>query len=591
MLFVFNNDLRLVLCSHSCIHFLRYDSFNDIRNQSITDVFRPRLVKSWVDKIVVQCQNCLTTQEPFQYNDKINFTDSRFASINAEITISPVMDETDTLRGTVISIADTTALTAMIEKAEAASVMKNNFLANMSHEIRTPMNAVKGLSELLLMTKLNTAQHDYIKKIVSSSHSLLHIINDVLDFSKIEAGKMEIIPARYSLRDIINEVTNVINLRASEKDLLFLVDIDPHLPSYLNGDDVRIKQIIINLLSNAVKYTQQGFVRLGVQGEVLGNTLTMQISVHDSGVGIHEEELPFLFEAFQRSDMHTHKTIIGTGLGLAITQKFTEAMNGSIQVQSEYGKGSTFTVSIPQEILDDTPIATVTAQDIGIVLIYTPENRTENIRSMLNSLSVDSVWCHSLEQLETLSPAVQEKITHCLYLESFAPLLVTDLVNTLNTGMCAQPEQLQNKIERRTLEQLHGKKALIVDDNEINLIVGENLVQSYGLDTLTVTSGQDALNICATVKFDIIFMDHMMAGLDGIETTTALRKKVGLNQRTPIIALTANVLNNIQQDFLDSGMNDFIAKPIDMDELYRVLTMWAIGDDTNTFTPISHKCS
>lgn len=242
MLFVFNNDLRLVLCSHSCIHFLRYDSFNDIRNQSITDVFRPRLVKSWVDKIVVQCQNCLTTQEPFQYNDKINFTDSRFASINAEITISPVMDETDTLRGTVISIADTTALTAMIEKAEAASVMKNNFLANMSHEIRTPMNAVKGLSELLLMTKLNTAQHDYIKKIVSSSHSLLHIINDVLDFSKIEAGKMEIIPARYSLRDIINEVTNVINLRASEKDLLFLVDIDPHLPSYLNGDDVRIKQ-------------------------------------------------------------------------------------------------------------------------------------------------------------------------------------------------------------------------------------------------------------------------------------------------------------------------------------------------------------
>lgn len=614
MLFVFNNDLRLVLCSQSSINFLLYNSVNDILNLPLPDVFTNFVDPVWIDKIVAQCKDCLKTYAHLQYNDEISFVREGFDPINAQISIAPVIDEHNNLRGVVISIADITELTKMKEKAEAAASMKSAFLASMSHEIRTPMNAVKGLSELLLMTQLNDVQRDYVRKIVSSSNSLLHILSDILDFSKIEAGKIDILLAEYTLRDVINEVTSVINLRAAEKNLLFLVDIDPDLPAKLNGDEVRIKQIITNLLSNAVKYTPQGSIVLSVQGDVLGDTLNLRIAVQDSGIGIQSEELPYIFEAFKRSDLHTNKTIMGTGLGLTITKELVEAMHGHIRVKSKYGEGCTFTVSLPQFIVDKSPIAKVLADDIGTVLIFTPEDRAENIRSMLASLALPSIYCRTPDQVLALSNITRQSITHCLYHETytsqfsekikailpkctsmvikdirqaldqsgeasltfFEPLLVTDLTNALNKIAASSPEGERSRTTCETAKGLVGKKALIVDDNDINLMVGGSLIESYGLDVTTASSGQEALTACQKTQFDIIFMDHMMVGLNGIETTVRIRAEEGPNHLTPIIALTANVLKEVQEDFYASGMNDFIAKPIDIGELYRVLVTWVL---------------
>lgn len=617
MLFIFDNNLRLVLCSQACITILRYPSANDVLNLPLETVFKDTVDEDWVEKIRQQCLDCLKTRAVFQLNDKISFKQKGIDDIDVQMAIAPIIDEKDFLRGVVISISDITELTTMKEKAETAARMKSNFLASMSHEIRTPMNAVKGLSELLLMTKLNDVQRDYVRKIVSSSNSLLHIINDVLDFSKIEAGKIEILAAPYNLREIINELTSVINLRAAEKELLFFVDVDPALPSTLRGDEFRVKQILINLLSNAVKYTTTGFIRLSVQGESLdNNTLNLRFIVSDSGVGIKEAELPFLFDAFKRSDLHVNKTITGTGLGLTITRQLTETMHGHIRVKSDYGKGSSFTVSLPQEIMDKSPIAQITTA-VKTVLIVSPPDRAEHIISIVDSLGITSLWTDSIPDLPAFLNTTASSISHCIYLESyvpdfpervqyllpqcsfialkdirnaldqssagalslFEPLLVTELADILNKDVCPL-EYHVTPTPNEVSKQLAGKKALVVDDNDINLLVAASLIESYGLDVATVESGQQALDICQKNAFDIIFMDHMMDGLDGIETTIILRNEKGPNQNTPIIALTANVLKEVQEAFYANGMNDFIAKPIDIAELSRVITSWVTPTKT-----------
>ncbi len=612
MLFIFDNNLRLVLCSQTSISFLRYASSNDVLNLPLETVFEGIIVSDWINKLHRQCLDCLNTRSLFQFSDRVNFTRDHIPAIDVQMVIAPVIEKNDILRGVVISISDITELTTTKEKAETAAKIKSNFLASMSHEIRTPMNAVKGLSELLLMTQLNEIQRDYVRKIVSSSNSLLHIINDVLDFSKIEAGKIEILTAPYNLREVINELTSVINLRSSEKELHFFVDVDPNLPARLSGDEFRVKQVLINLLSNAVKYTTTGFIRLSVQGSTLDNdSLNLRFVVSDSGMGIKEEEIPFLFDAFKRSDLHVNKTITGTGLGLTITSQLTETMHGHIRVKSDYGKGSMFTVSLPQGIVDKMPIARVTATDIKTMLVVCPHDRSENITAMLDSLGVSSLWTDSIPELPKLLDQKNPSISHCLYLESYAPdfpervqyllpqcafialkdirqaleqssvptlslfepLLVTELADALNQDTCPL-ESHARPSPHEISEQLVGKKALVVDDNDINLLVAASLIESYGLDVATVESGQQALDICQNTTFDIIFMDHMMDGLDGIETTIILRNEKGPNKNTPIIALTANVLKEIQQDFYACGMNDFIAKPIDIAELYRVITSW-----------------
>ena len=610
MIFLFNEDLRLVLCTHSSIDFLCFKDNRDVLNLSFHSLFSHKIPKPWIDKVHAQCVDSMEKGIVVQYNDSIPYLDN--SCMDAQMAVSPIIDESGQCLGVVMAINDITELTKMKEQAEAAAKSKSSFLANMSHEIRTPMNAVKGLSELLLLTPLSPIQHDYVRNIVGSSNSLLHIINDILDFSKIDADKMEILKADYSLRALINEVSSVVGLRAAEKGLLLLIDIDPDLPRVLNGDDVRIKQVMLNLLSNAVKYTRSGFVKLGVHGECLDTTLNLRISVQDSGVGIREEEIPLLFDAFSRVDMQANRAIVGTGLGLAIARRLVEAMHGHIRVESEYGKGSSFSFSLPQEIVESAPLARVSDSAAYRILILDEGMRARNSAAMCESLRLPHVVCGNLDELSAAAGANGSPITHCLCHDAFSPelleqcrklwpessaviikdmrqaleqsaqsdivifepLLITEFVDALSRNPENPDDASGPECAAGAGFSVEGCRALIVDDNTINLLVGSELLGSYGLDVIAVESGMEAVDACRTAAFDIIFMDHMMPVMDGIEASRRIRDQEGPNSKTPIIALTANVVDGMREEYLRNGMDDFIGKPIDMAEMARVLREW-----------------
>ena len=238
--------------------------------------------------------------------------------------------------------------------AEHANVAKSEFLANMSHEIRTPINAVLGMNEMILRESSEEAILGYARNVESAGNNLLALINDILDFSKIESGRMEITPAPYQFSSVLNDVSNMISFRAREKKLSFKVDADPTLPDELYGDEVRIKQVITNILNNAVKYTNEGTVALSVKGEERQrDSIVLRIEVKDTGIGIRKEDLSKLFRKFERVDLEQNNTVEGTGLGLAITRNLLNLMNGTVNVESTYGKGSTFTIKIPQKVVGE----------------------------------------------------------------------------------------------------------------------------------------------------------------------------------------------------------------------------------------------
>lgn len=492
---------------------------------------------------------------------------------------------------------------------EKANQMKSDFLANMSHEIRTPMNAVIGMAELALREELPAAAKEYISEIISSGKTLLTIINDILDFSKIESGKMDIDVAEYEPMSIINDVANIIMTRIGDKDVELILDIAPDLPRRLLGDSNRLKQIIINLSNNAVKFTQKGQVVLKVGFErTSGDEIHLQVEVQDTGIGVKKEDMNKLFQSFQQVDSKRNRNIEGTGLGLAICRNLLSLMGGEIWVESEYGRGSVFSFYLPQKIFEDKPSVVVKDREkITAAGLIANSFLRKHIEKDMKYLGIRYLPLESEEELEM---ALEKNATFFFigkgmftdtvgkFVEShpdITAILMIDFRDSVkykinNLLIVKKPVYVLNIAAIFNHEDIHmgfnnfhhdnyefeapEAEILIVDDNAINLTVAEGLLKPLKMKIETAGGGKEAVDMISAKKYDLIFMDHMMPELDGVETTHIIRRFHKEYDDVPIIALTANAVDGTKEMFLKEGMNDFVAKPIEMRTILSKLRRW-----------------
>ncbi|MDR2517414.1 MAG: response regulator [Spirochaetaceae bacterium] len=502
-------------------------------------------------------------------------------------------------------------LSVLKARSDEESRDKSSFLARMSHEIRTPMNSIIGMAELIQRKAVATEIEEYSAIINQSGATLLAIINDILDFSRIESGRLQIEKRHYHLASVINDMINVIRPRAAEKSLDFFVDVDGSIPARLAGDDVRIRQILVNLLSNAVKYTQRGFVSLAIKIERQNNhLLKLILTVEDSGIGIKNEDRGRLFSEFARVDIKVNQGIEGTGLGLVITQALCRAMDGDVTVDSEYGVGSTFRAVVIQEYEDETPLANVTDTEHKKILFY--DWRSHYIKSLttvFGSLGLHADcsgdfqnFLAALEQGEYDYAFISSRYAaECMFaLEKrntplqlvlmvelgevsvsrevrsiMMPVYSVSVANVLND--CVDEGTMNRNVAFRARFTAPGARVLIVDDISTNLRVAKELMAPYNMIIHTCVSGAEAIEMVKANRYDLVFMDHMMPGMDGLEATSFIRSLDagdGYCRDLPIIALTANAVSGQQEMFLENGINDFLAKPIDIQKLDDILEKW-----------------
>jgi signal transduction histidine kinase/DNA-binding response OmpR family regulator len=524
-------------------------------------------------------------------------------------------------------------------EAEDATKAKSEFLANMSHEIRTPMNAIMGMAHLAMKTDLTAKQYDYLKKVDISAKSLLGIINDILDFSKIEAGKMDMESVDFQLEDTLDNISTLVGIKTQEKGLELLFKTDPTVPTALVGDPLRLGQILINLSNNAVKFTDTG--EIVVSTELVkkdGAQVTLEFSVQDTGIGMTEKQAAKLFQPFAQADSSTTRKYGGTGLGLTISKRLAEMMDGEIWVESEQGRGSTFSFTANFGL----------SELRGMKVLVVDDNATSRdiFQEMLESFSFEvSVAASGQEGIAELESAGKDKPFELVIMDWKMPdmdgieasqqikdhkslskippiIMVTAygreevmqqaekvglegfLLKPVNPSMLfdsimqafgeAVPETSRvaqrHEQEAEALKHIRGAHVLLVEDNEINQQVATEILEGAGLNVTLATNGQEAVNAVKENKYDAVLMDVQMPVMDGYTATRTIREwelkatePKDKNQDSalspqssdlPIIAMTAHAMAGDEDKSLQAGMNGHVTKPIDPDQLFATLQKW-----------------
>jgi PAS domain S-box-containing protein len=521
--------------------------------------------------------------------------------------------------------------------AETANRTKSEFLANMSHELRTPMNGIIGFTDLVLTTELQKTQRDYLKNVKKSAYGLLEIINDILDFSRIEAGKLLIDNTLFKLDELVEETIDILTLKAFEKKLEMLYRVDHDIPSQLVGDPVRIRQVIVNLLGNAIKFTKEGeiYVSIRKQGDAFIHDgkkyLNFIIQVKDTGIGIPKDKLQKIFESFTQADNSTTRKYGGTGLGLAISKSLAELMHGELTVESEAGKGSSFSLCLPLEIANDQPEIQIQPKPLLKKVLVVDDNIT-NLHLMEETLGYFQIYCETasngreallkIESARTVGVPFDLIITDhhmpgmdginlAKEIQKSMPgvkqpfiLMLSSLEKNLyqheadKNGIdkfISKPVKLhelnstllslfEKNMQNDTLHPSFGSvekitqaaSIMVVDDDPINMMLISEVLKRMGFDIIQMQNGKEVIESLPHYDPVLIFMDVNMPEMNGYTTTRIIRKMQTSQSRIPIIALTADAMKGDKERCLDAGMNNYISKPFKLEEIEAVLKEYVL---------------
>ena len=508
------------------------------------------------------------------------------------------------------------------EEAEAANRTKGAFLANMSHEIRTPMNAITGLTHLSLKTDLTTKQQDYLEKIDTSAHALRAIIDDILDFSKIEAGRMQIESIPFSINELLENLATMTMGRAQNKGLELLFRRDPQLPDIVKGDPTRLGQVLINLVGNAIKFTDSGEVEVNLeQGPRQADTISLLISVRDTGIGISEEQRAQLFKSFVQADSTITRRYGGTGLGLAISQHLVQLMGGQIEVTSVIGEGSTFSFELEMKVLHGQVSNAHGADELNALKVLVVDDNLqacEILQEQLKAFGYQSLVAHNGEDAVALlekTPDVElllvdwimpdvdglevsrqarqlenppkiilvssrdyqeledDELVDNFIAKPINPSVLNDTILRTFGKNVARQSAHRNRGRKIDLTAIEGARILVVDDSAINRQIAIELLEEVSLQVDSAENGAEALAKLEEDQFDCVLMDVQMPVMDGYTATNRIRE-IEKFRDLPVLAMTANAMAEDRSIAIEHGMNGHIPKPIDPQELYRMLLHW-----------------